>query len=285
MKRLIPVLLVLLLTGCGVRLDVPDPTVEEPSAAEIVRQREALRAEVLSRIEFVEAGTLAANARVQLDALGGVWEAWPDGDGPDDAPERESADITAPQSTDEAASLLAHTTPDLVTAAVDAHDSAVASLYASIAVARTADETRLRVNGGEMPRPEWPETVITSSPELIRELDAAAYRLDILAAQDSANGRESSARADASLLRSWADASAHAISVVGSEDDPREPVYDAAGIDLGTLYGALTETMVAASATNSDRAAIIGAAEAAAIATVINGGEVAALPGVSLLEE
>ena len=45
MRTIVALLLATLaLTGCGVRLDAPDPTPTSPTADEAIRQREALRA-------------------------------------------------------------------------------------------------------------------------------------------------------------------------------------------------------------------------------------------------
>lgn len=282
MKRFLIPVLALLLAGCAVRIDTPDPTPEPPSQAEIVRQREVLRAEVFAGIGFGEGAAVATHAQIQLDALGGVWEAWPDGDGPTDAETPEGADIATPPGPTELSAALVQTTPDLVEAAIDADNAVSSSLYASIAVARTADEVALALAQGQPGSPSWPDSALTALPEVIRALDAAAYGLDILAAQDSAAGLETTAQADAERFRRWADASALELGIAGTDQDPREPLYSVETIERGRIYADLAEVLVTAVPPSADRGAVLAAAQACANAATLHGATVGPLPGLAL---
>lgn len=282
MKRLFVLVLATLLAGCAVRIDAPDPTPEPPSQAETVRQREALRAEVFAGITFGEGDAVAAHAQIQLEALGGVWQAWPQGDGPTDAPLPEAADITSPESPEGLAEALEQTTPDLVEAALAANDSVASSLYASIAVARTADGATLALALGQPHSPTWPDAVLTARSEVIRALDAAAYGLDILAAQDSADGVATTAQVDAERFRQWADASALELGIAGTDLDPREPIYSADDLDRGRIYAELAAALVTAVPPSADRAAVIAAAQASATEAALHGAAVGPLPGIAL---
>lgn len=282
MKRLIAVLFVLLLTGCGVRLDGPDPSPGPPSAGEVARQREALRADVLTGVDAEVAAGVAEHAGAHVEALGGVWVAWPDGDGPEDAPAPDTADIAVPTSTAELVDTLVRTAPDLVDAAIAAPDAETAILYAAIAASRQADLTAAQLELGNAVTLEWPATVQTTDPETIRALDAAAYALDVFAAQSSAAGVEAPYAADAFRLRQWADAAAESLGIAGTDDDPRSPMYDVTPLpEPATAYGDLTAVLASAVGQSAQRAEAVAAARAAATQTVLEGGAVPALPGLA----
>lgn len=267
MKRLLAALLaMLLLTGCSVRIDQPDPTVAPASQAEEVRQREALRAAAL--VESDDAA-LAADAAAQLAALGGVWQAWPDGDGPSAATASPTADITA---SDDPLQVLATTTPDLAAAAITASDSSAALLYASIYSARTA---RYIERGGTVDA-AWPATLSTTSSDLIRALDAAAWVLDVYAAQGVVDSQE------ADTLREWAERGAVSAQLAGTADDPREATYSITPLpELSEIWGQLAAEFVAAVPQSSDRETMLQAVAAATQRAVAAGYSVGALPAIA----
>lgn len=277
MKRLLIPLLAVILAGCAVQLETPAPVPEEAPAAEQVRQREALRADVLAEI----AGPAGEHAAAQLEALGGVWQPWPEGEGPTDAPTPAPADITVPTNDGALAELLAETTPDLIEAAIMADDDAATALYASIALSRAADEATARASLGQEVAPEWPERFVTSVPAVIRALDEAAYALDTLAAADSAAESDSSAQADAARFRAWSDASAEALGIVGTPDDPREPLYSLASVERAEIYAGLAETLLSVVPSAADRTLAFSAAQACAVQAVMLGADLGALPGLT----
>ncbi len=256
----------MLLAGCSVRLDTPDPTVPAASASEVVRQREALRSEVLTDCDD---DALAADAAAQLAALGGVWEAWPEGDGPSDAPAAATPDISADTG---ALELLQLTTPDLASAAVDATEADEALLYASIYAARTA---RLLELGGTL-EAAWPTQVRTSSPDLIRALDASAWVLEVYAAQGQAQ------LDDAQLLREWSQRNAENLGVAGTAEDPRAAAYSVTPLPaLADVWGALLEELIAAVPASSDRAGMLQAVAVVTGYAVDAGYAVGALPALA----
>src|SRR5690606_32679112 len=79
---------VLALSGCGLRLDTPPPQAPMPDEAESLRQdAAAATARLLGTTERTDGAGPASevltritrDAEAQLAALGGVWQAWPDG--------------------------------------------------------------------------------------------------------------------------------------------------------------------------------------------------------------
>lgn len=272
-----------LLAGCGLRLDSPDPTPSPPSADEVARQREALRAEALARLPHGGEEALVAvalHAGQQLDALGGVWVAWPAGDGPSptDAP---AADIVIGPGATGVLEALDEGIPDLVAATREAEDPALARLFAAIATARTADAERLATAVG-VPRdiPPMPSVITATVPEVVRSLDATAWLIEAIAARRRAAGEDAGALIErAAELRRLAEATVTANGWVDA--DPRDPWYpvseadDAAGLEAN-----LARALVAAIGESAARESLLAAARTSAVLAARGGAEVGALPGV-----
>lgn len=288
--RLLGLLLALVaLTGCGVRLDSPDPVPSSPDAAEVVRQREALRARQFAAVEpegehadLVAA--VATHASAQLDALGGVWVAWPAGDGPTPTADATADVVIGPGAAGLLDSLTA-TTPDVAAAALAGGDPEIATLYAAIATARTVDADRLAVAlgtpGAVTP---LPGSLDTPDPAVARALDAAAYRLETLAARERAADAAAEAErfvARAGEFRSLAEGIVAANGWLGTAADPREPYYPVTEDDAATLHRDLAVLLVAAVGDSDDRAGMLDAALSCALEASRRGQELGALPGLA----
>lgn len=288
MKRIAAALVVLALTGCEVRLDEPDPSPAPPSAAEEIRQREALRAAAFAELAQSDdgvLGTLGAHASVQVEALGGVWVPWPDGGAPETPPPAPVADISP---TDAASALeaLASTTPEVCDAAVGAAEADDALVYGSICLARRLDRWALAESLGE-PGPvvaALPEAIGTSDPGLVRALDAAAYALDVHAANARAGGDDAGSAAHATRaaeFRYLAISAVDANGWAGTDADPREPFYDITALPSpAEIEADLARAFVAALAVDGSRPALLAAAFTCAAAARAGGVDLGALPGI-----
>ncbi|MGM0385570.1 MAG: hypothetical protein ACQERF_06265 [Actinomycetota bacterium] len=283
MRTLVSLLLMALtLTGCGLRLDAPDPTPSPASPDEVLRQREALRAAELAGLASAGDPILedvALRAAAQEDALGGVWRAWPEGDGP-----TPTADPTADVVVGAGGVLawLRATRPSLQDAVVAAGDRDLATLFAAIAVARAVDEDRLALAGGEdQPLPDMPTDLVTDDPAVVRALDAAAFVLEELAAQASASGEDHEAMAQ--QAEEWRTLAARLVTSNGWEGtaaDPREPFYHIGTASTAAVDHDLAVAFVTAVGGAADRGAMLEAAIARALAASRQGEDIGALPGV-----
>lgn len=286
MKRLAVAILALTLTGCELRLDEPDPTPAPPSAAEQTRQREALRAEALAELAGHSDPALAAlgeHASVQLAELGGVWEPWPSGGAPETPPPPAEPDIspTDAQSTLDA---LATTNPELCEAAVSEED---ALLYGSLCLARRLDALALAESLGQPGPtvPGLPQSLETADPALVRAMDAAAYALDVhaanaRAAEDTEGGAELADRAAA--LRILAIGAVDANGWSGTDADPREPYYDVSTLpSVAEIEAGLANAFIAALDSEGSRGALLAAAFSSAAKARAGGVDLGALPGLA----
>lgn len=275
------VLAALALAGCGLRLDAPDPTASPASADETLRQREALRAAELAAIDPADGAlaAVAARARAQEEALGGVWRAWPAGDGP-----TPTVDPTADVAVGPGGVLLwlRATRPGLEDAVVDAGDPGLATLLAAVAIARAVDEDALARAAGEDPGlPGPPADLATTDPGLVRALDAAAHTLQELAARAGAAGEDSAALAGAA--ESWRTLSESIVTAngwAGTAADPREPLYDVGTAGVAQVDRDLALALLAAVDDTPDRRAMLDAAVGRAIAAARAGADLGALPGL-----
>ena len=288
MKRLAVAIIALTLAGCDLRLDEPDPTPASPTAAEQVRQREALRAEAFAEFAGSSDPALAAlgtHAAAQLDALGGVWQPWPDGGGPETPPPPPEADIS-PSDASGALDALAVATPEVCDAAVSAVEADDALVYGSICLSRRLDRWTLAESLGEAGPavPALPATIETADPALVRELDAAAYALDVHAAAARAAGDTEGGTAlatRAAALRYIAIAAVDANGWAGTDADPREPFYDVSDLPaVPEIDASLARAFVAALATDGSRPGLLSAAFSCAAAARAGGVDLGALPGI-----
>lgn len=278
------VLAALALAGCGLRLDAPDPTASPASADETLRQREALRAAELAAIDPADGAlaAVAARARAQEEALGGVWRAWPAGDGP-----TPTVDPTADVAVGPGGVLpwLRATRPGLEDAVVDAGDPGLATLLAAVAIARAVDEDALARAAGEDPGLPGPPTgLATTDPGLVRALDAAAHTLQELAARAGAAGEDPAPLAGAAeSWRTLSEAIVTANGWAGTSADPREPLYDVGTAGVAEVDRDLALALLAAVDDTPDRRAMLDAAVGRAIAAARAGADLGALPGLQPL--
>lgn len=283
MRTIVALLLATLaLTGCGVRLDAPDPTPTSPTADEAIRQREALRAAELTAV--VPAGdplleSVADHAVAHLGALGGVWRAWPAGDGPTPTTDP-TADVTV--GPDGVLAWLRTTRPSLEEAVVEATDTDLVAVLGAIAVSRALDEDALAVAAGEEPPvDDLPADLATADPGGARALDAAAHTLEVLAARAAAAGEDADALARAAEARRVLAARLVADNGwEGTAADPREPFYDVVATTTAEVDGGLALALLAALGDAPDRAAVLDAAVGRAVAAARGGEDLGPLPGL-----
>ncbi|MDO5495208.1 MAG: hypothetical protein Q4G64_05815 [bacterium] len=263
-----------LLAGCGLRIDAPDPSPPPPSPAEALRQREALRSAAFAdgAATWGVAGSpsaerLAVNASLHLDALGGVWEPWPDGDGPAEPDGLPLYPAPAPEfgpfeTSDDLVDALAQSTPEVCEAALDATEPEAVSLYSAICFSRTLDWDGVSRDFGIIPPevPAVPETVGSQDPGLILTLDAAAWATDFQAAAARAaedegwQGLEATARG----YRDLALAITSANGWTGTEQDPRLPSYDPNALpDQTAIAAAIAEAAVLALPNSTNRESVL----------------------------
>ena len=251
-RRLVSLLLAALATlslaGCGdVRLETQAPPAAAPDAAEQHRQELALSTRQLAAdaehatttadpdvAELL--GLIAADAQVQLDALGGVWE--PAGRHlAAGVPRGDAGDVLAQLST--TATVLRE---DAVEAGGD-----VAPLLAGISVSRSLRADQLGALLGADPATLEPALPMSLDPstsvDLVRTVDAIGQAWEISAARASGDAQ----RADAERGERWrgdAQELATLAGVADTGDDPRDISYDLDISDLpGTIAGLRGELM------------------------------------------
>lgn len=275
------------LAGCGLRIDEPDPTPAPPSAAEEVRQREALRAVALSEVALDSPAVqaLASHAAEQADALGGVWVPWPDGGGPETLPPEPTPDVGPFTDPASVVTALQTTTPEVCGEAVTAEDEESALLYASLCLSRTLDLDALLTETGSEPVavPELPADLITKDPELIVTLDAAAWATDqqAAAAKASEAGGWEELHARANQYRELALDAVIANGWEGTDQDPRLPAYEVGTMtDQTAIAGTIARVAVGAVPEAVDRQPILDLALTMGVTARRGGVEFEALPGV-----
>ncbi|MGC0143845.1 hypothetical protein [Pseudactinotalea sp. Z1732] len=265
--RLSVVLAVLLiLTGCGVRLDVPPAPTPVPEGQDEVRQEAAQAVSVIlqsAELAIPDApeqvgGVLqavAADAQAHLEALGGVWEPppRPEPEDPEDAPPAQPEPITAAGASDVLAALeaaapqlrggAASVEPDLAVLLVSV--SANQHVHArDLAGALGADPAPPPAEPAD-PADAYPAAFGPEAAPLCRALDAAGYLAEVRAGR--ASGEEAARLAErAQELRAQAELVATRGGFSGTEEDPREIAYALAFEDLPAQAQALALTRVPA---------------------------------------
>ena len=262
-------LLTVLLTACGVRLETPPPEVPEAGVEEEVRQRAALTATAIHEAASaaladpsaqgasgadLRTALLAAEAAatVHHQALGGMWEPWP-GAGPEatayptDGVTNGSGTTTAPPaagspSPGELLDLLEGGAREARQAAL-AHPGDLGRLLASLAISRTFLAADLAAALSAPAEPLSAEPLSEPAPGTIdpatsRAVDGARYAMEIVAARSSDEQRDTARARAAHLLR--------VAEAVAPEHDTREVAYDIGDVAAGE--GTTSERALAAAA-------------------------------------
>ncbi|WP_345038566.1 hypothetical protein [Georgenia daeguensis] len=294
----------LTLAGCGLRLETPPPVAPSPDPAEEVRQDAAAEAAVIAATVSdvtAEGATAELLARIgeeagaHLDALGGVWVAWPDG-APEGAVTPEPAATSAVPDPD-AADVLEL----LTTGAADAREGAVAAptddlaaVLAAVSLSRAHGAAEVAAATGAT-APESAAAPLTREALLVRGvdgptlrvLDQARFAYETVAARSAGAARES-AVARAAHLQSLVD-----VALEEGAPDERLGVYDLPGADDEAGLSAEQAAVVDAESRLLEhwvfslglvapdaRGALVDAAADSARRLVDAGGTLPALPGL-----
>ncbi|HLS25046.1 MAG TPA: hypothetical protein VK063_04155, partial [Beutenbergiaceae bacterium] len=265
--RAAAMLLVLgLLTACGVRLDLPPPPAPTPEGQDAVRQEAAVAVQTLtgparsaaeSASEEVATvlNAVAGDAEVHLEALGGVWQPPPrPEDDDEDLGEETAAAASADAGSAEPADVV-HLLED--TAAgfrsdLGQIDGELATLLTSIAANQVLHARQLRnaldmgpADPPTLPEDPFPAEFGVEAAELSRLLDASGYVAEVRAARSS--GEERDRLIDhAEQMRAQADLVARRGGFAATSEDPREPVYELQLEDLSAQTEDLARARVSA---------------------------------------
>lgn len=239
------ILLALLLSACGVRIETPPAEIPSADSSEQARAAAVTRATWIATSaqnladegQETEAGVLshiASGASQHASQLGGQWSPPPR---PTPAP---TAAIDPPAST--AADLIA----GLVAGYEEAREGAAAStgdqavLLSSVALWRAVAAHELAAATGAVDPATLPAggvdetalalSTLTGGADLARGLDAAAFGYETLAARSEDDARLAAWNARAAQLRDTGDVVASAAGIAGGTEDPREAVYDVADL-------------------------------------------------------
>lgn len=182
-----------LATGCEVRLGSGAPdSLPTPSAAEATRDALARHSSLIASTADVVAGSdsqgadvaerLAASARTQLDALGGVWQPWesPPPSGYPTASPVPTASSTA--TAGELVTMLTEGATRASTAASQASETTAAHLYASLAVAWLLGAISLDDGAVETPGRSASASAPVPGP-VLQAYDGARYAFEEVAAR------------------------------------------------------------------------------------------------------
>jgi len=297
------VVLALVLSGCGVRLESDPPAPLTPTADE--RVRAATVADVVAvrdlatRALAADGGSTGAtgarlravveHAGTQLAALGGVYA----GPAPTTTPTPTGTPgTTTPPTARGVATRLSSASAAARSRLADAPDAHLARLVAQVSTAQALDARALAaaahvtVPASRAVRVAVPATLpagahASTAATVVENEDAAGYLLEVVAARSHGEARSAAAaRAAAHRTRAqdWADAA----GIAGADGDPRRTAYALPGkavartveSRLVTSYAALLDSLEP-----KGRAAVADLLTDAARAAVDAGAPITALPG------
>lgn len=283
------------LTSCGLRLDTGPEGPSPASVAETHRQDAAIQAQNLAETTRAVAETetdpsvlealdaVAAGLDEQVEALGGVWVAWPDG-----APEGESnRPVPEPASAsglEDLRGLLTSSADEVVTVLTDvpATDQDLASVLTSVAVGR-------HLAAAELPREDGAEAAVepaapgadliagVADGPTVRALDQAHYFAQTIAARED----DAEAAERATNLQVLIDA-----ALAAGAPDTREPAYpwpdgEAVTYRIEAEQDLLDQWIfLATTAPGQYRADLVDAAVDSALTLASLGEDPGALPGL-----
>lgn len=231
----------LLLAGCGLRVESPPPPLLVPDLAEVVRQHTAEDAAALVEmatraavgaaepVATVLAQVAAASAE-HLDALGGLYEPFPD-------PTPGATPMPTATAAVDAATTLVRLSESAVQARSDADrvpDGELARLVASVAANRLLLGDRLAGALGQQPSvpadvaapPALPAGLAVQDVVVLVQSEDAAGMVWEVAAARSTDGLRDSAAARGVTHRDRAQAWAELTGIAGTGSDPRRTAYD-----------------------------------------------------------
>ncbi|GAA4423487.1 hypothetical protein GCM10023169_19200 [Georgenia halophila] len=290
--------------GCGLRLDTAPPEAPNPDPAEELRQEAAARTATLAAtvggVTDPEDGAavlerVAVHADVHLDALGGVWVAWPGGapEGATPPPPPPTAPVDDPSAAD-VVELLATGASEAREAAVAAPTEDLAVLLASVSLSRSRGAADLATAVGAPPvepaaAPMNRDTLLARGVDgpTVQVLDQARYAYEAVAARTSEVSRESAkARADhlqllvdVAIEAGAPDARLGVYSLPGADEEAGLNAEQAAAVRAETLL--LEHWLFSLGRADADlRPALLDAAAAAAARILEWGGTLPALPGL-----
>ncbi|MDO5727423.1 MAG: hypothetical protein Q4Q03_05830 [Bowdeniella nasicola] len=179
--RFLVLLIALMLTGCGLRIDTPPPTVAPPSAAELARDSAARELYAVANYTGPElSGPLArfaANAHERADSLGGVWQDCREDPACATLPPEQISGASSPEDIAARGQLVLAYLDEMTTRG----DANLASLAASM-----LPLVRVEI-GHENPR-GYQQHDWTHSPALLTTLAWGMWQLDAAAARDGDAG-------------------------------------------------------------------------------------------------
>jgi hypothetical protein len=293
-RRLVAVLTALVTTltlaGCGaLRLESEDPPTQSAGAEEQLRQEHAVQTWRLAELARSAATTdpehaavlesVAQDALVQLETLGGVWK--PSGRHLQPASPRGDATAVLEALTASADAALQ--------SSIDG-DGELAQMFAGIAVSRSLRADQLTVSLGSEPdavEPALPAAIDpATSADLVRTLDALGQAWEVVAARSEDPTTPSE---QARSRREEAQQLAELAGVADAPDDPRAVSYDL-GTDLAATIADLRADLVpcwllqVGTTTGEDRRAVIDLALAAARDAGLSevGADIPAIVGTSV---
>jgi len=293
------------LAGCGLRLETPPPVAPSPDAAEELRQEAAVDAATLTSTvsEVTAEGTTAevldrvgSDADAHVDALGGVWVAWPEG-APEGAVPPDPVSTAPPVPDPGVADVLGLLEQGAAAAregALEAPTDELAGMLAAVSISRAQAAGELARASGET----VPETMATpmdrtgllargvDGPTLL-VLDQARFAWETVGARSEGPAR-GAATARAEQLQSLVD-----VAVEAGAPDERPAVYDLPGADEEAGLSAEQAAVVDAESRllehwlfslglvgPEERGALVDAAADSAQRIVDAGGTLPALPGL-----
>src|SRR5665648_19729 len=224
--------LALVLTGCELRLEEPDPPLLVPDAAEVLRERTAEQAAMTTAEPVADVLTrIAAVSREQAAAVGGLYEPFP---GVTPEPPATPTAKPAPPPPPDATQVLDLLTDAAATARADAGtapDGRVARLLASMATGRLLLADALTVATGGTAGPVATVEVPAALPAgmtgqdalvLVQSEDAAGMVWEVAAARSADDVRQRAA--DRATLhreraQAWAEAAATSHTIPAASSD------------------------------------------------------------------
>lgn len=311
-RAVVAALAVLLVSGCGLRLESEPPPLPVPDAVETVRDRTASDAVTIAETAERAVPTspdavadllasLAAASAAHGEALGGPYTPFPDL--PPDADAEPTATAPPPQGVDELIALITASAASALADADATEDAPLARLVAAVGLSRLLHADAIAAAAGDpLPPPDVavpehvPDGVAGQQVSvLVHSEDALGLAWEVLAARSTDAERNAAAdRATVHRLRAqdWAVAA----GIAGTGQDPRRSTYalpteltdpDAGTGDLLAVTAALEAELAAGylgaagEATPGERSALLNLALDCLRAAAVPGSLPPTFPGTA----